>query len=215
VGAVWSRVGVTTGVKISGERSTLAPTLSNFASIEASGTWDVRATRGDAWRVELDVPVELVDRIEARVDDGRLVLDLEGATWFGGCSIPDRCRLKAAITMPELRAASLSGASQMDFTGFEGTALQIALTGAGKIDGDSGRYDDLALTVSGAGNVDLGGVTTTNAVVSVSGAAHVELRMGGGRLTGNLSGASGLVYSGTVSEESVSDSGASNVRRAN
>jgi hypothetical protein len=215
VGAVWSRVGVTTGLQLSGERTALAPTLSNFAAIDASGTWNVTVARGDAWRVDLDVPIELVDRIEARVEDDRLVLGLDGGTWFGGCSIPDRCRLKANISLPELRAVSLSGATQFDFGGFDGTALEIEMSGAGEIDGDSSRYDDLELTVSGAGNVDLDGVTTTNAEVSVSGAAHVELRMGGGRLRGNLSGASGLVYSGTVSEESVSESGASNVRRAN
>jgi hypothetical protein len=214
VGAVWSRVSLTTGLQISGERTALTPTLSNFAGVDASGTWDVTATRGDAWRVELDVPVEFVDRIEARVEDDRLVLGLDRGTWFGGCGVSDRCRLKANITLPELRAVTLSGATQFAFTGFDGTTLEIDMSGAGEIDGDSSRYDDLELTLSGAGNVDFNGVTTTNAEVSVSGAAHVELHMGGGRLRGNLSGVSSLEYSGTVSVESVSESGPSNVRRS-
>jgi hypothetical protein len=48
----------------------------------------------------------------------------------------------------------------------------------------------------------------------VSGAADVALRMAGGRLTGHLSGAANLRYSGTVTEESVSTSGAANIRHA-
>jgi len=207
-GAVWMRVGATTGPQISGERSTLTPALGDFAGVGASGLWDLTVVRGDAWRVELDVPVELVDRIEARVEDGRLVLGLEDGSWFGGCGVADRCRMKASITLPELREVSLSGATTFDFSGFDGAELTVVMSGASDLEGDSSRYDDLDLTLSGAGNVDLDGVTVTNAAVSVSGAASVSLRMGGGRLTGDVSGASSLEYSGAVSEQSVSSSGA-------
>jgi hypothetical protein len=212
VGAVWTRATVTTGPQISGERGTLTPALADFAGVEASGLWDLTVVRGDARRVELDVPVELVDRIEARVEDGRLVLDLEGRSWMGGCGFGDRCRMKANITSPELRDIRLSGATTVDFSGFDGAELAVALSGAGKIDGSSSRYDELDLTMSGAGAANLENVTVTNAEVSVSGAGSIALRMAGGRLTGELSGAADLRYSGTVSEESVSTSGAADVR---
>jgi hypothetical protein len=210
VGAVWSRLTVTTGPQISGERSTLTPALADFAGIEASGRWDLTVARGDAWRVELDVPVELVDRIEARVEDGRLVLGFEG--WLGSCGDSDRCRMNASITLPALREINLSGATTVDFSGFDGERLAIETSGASEIDGSASRYDELAVTTSGAGDVDLEEVTVTNAEVSVSGAGSIALRMAGGRLTGELSGAADLRYSGTVSEESVSRSGAANVR---
>lgn len=210
VGAVWSRLTVTTGPRISGERSTLTPALADFAGIEASGRWDLTVARGDAWRVELDVPVELVDRIEARVEDGRLVLGFEG--WLGSCGDSDRCRMNASITLPALREINLSGATTVDFSGFDGEQLAIQTSGASEIDGSASRYDELAVTTSGAGDVDLEEVTVTNAEVSVSGAGSIALRMAGGRLTGELSGAADLRYSGTVSEESVSRSGAANVR---
>jgi hypothetical protein len=210
VGAVWSRLTVTTGPQISGERSTLTPALADFAGIEASGRWDLTVARGDAWRVELDVPVELVERIEARVEDGRLVLGLEG--WRGDCGDSDRCRMNARITLPELREVRLSGATTVDFSGFDGERLTIETSGASEIDGRSSRYDELDLTTSGAGDVDLDEVPVTNAEVSVSGAGSIELRMAGGRLTGELSGAADVRYSGTVSEENVSKSGAADVR---
>ncbi|HJR69455.1 MAG TPA: DUF2807 domain-containing protein, partial [Gammaproteobacteria bacterium] len=202
VGAVWSRLTVTAGPQISGERSTLTPALADFAGVEASGRWDLTVARGDTWRVELDVPLELVDRIEARVEDGRLVLGFEG--WLGGCGDTDRCRMNAGITLPELREVHLSGATTVDFSGFDGERLTIETSGASEIDGSASRYDELDLTTSGAGDVDLDDVTVTNAEVSVSGAGSIALRMAGGRLTGGLSGAASLRYAGTVSEESVS-----------
>jgi hypothetical protein len=47
----------------------------------------------------------------------------------------------------------------------------------------------------------------------VSGAGNVKLRMAGGRLTGDVSGAANLEYYGPVSEQSVQQSGFVNVRR--
>lgn len=210
VGAVWSRLTVTTEPAISGERSTLTPALTDFAGIEASGRWDLTVARGDAWRVELDVPVELAERIEAGVEDGRLVLGFEG--WLGGCGDSDRCRMNASITLPELREVRLSGATTVDFSGFDGEQLTVETSGAAEVDGSSSRYDELDVTTSGAGDIDLDDVTVTNAEVSVSGAGSIALRMAGGTLTGNLSGAASLRYSGTVSEENVSTSGAASVR---
>jgi len=210
VGAVWSRVTMTTVPPISGDRTTLTPALAGFAGVEASGRWDSTVARGDAWRVELDVPVELADRLEARVEAGRLVLGFEG--WLGGCGDTDRCRMTARITLPELREVHLSGATTVDFSGFDGERLTVETSGAGEVDGSLSRYDELDLTTSGAGDIDLDGVTATNAKVSVSGAGSIALRMAGGRLTGELSGAGRLRYSGAVSEESVSTSGAASVR---
>ena len=76
----------------------------------------------------------------------------------------------------------------------------------------SGFTRTIDVTTSGAGDVDLEEVTVTNAEVSVSGAGSIALRMAGGRLTGELSGAADVRYSGTVSEESISRSGAADVR---
>jgi hypothetical protein len=215
VGAVWMRLGMTAEQQLSGERSTLTPTLADFAGVEASGPWDLTVARGDAWRVELDVPVELADRIETRVEDGRLVLGFEDGSWIGFRSGDrGRRRLKASITLPALREVTLTGATQLDFSGFEGAELTVTMTGAPDLEGESSRYEDLDLTLTGAGNASLEGITVTNAEVSVTGASSVSLRMGGGRLTGHLTGASSLSYSGTTSEQSVSTSGPSSVRRA-
>ena len=209
MGAVWTRVSVMGAPRLSGERTTLTPALADFSGIEASDAWDATVTRGNAWRVELEVPVELADRVEARVDGGRLVLGLDDGPGVRGSG--DRRRMRATITLPRLDEVSLSGASEVEFSGFDGEQLRVALSGASELDGAASRYDQLALTASGASDADLEDITVVAAEVSVSGASSVSLRMGGGRLTGNVSGASSLDYSGMVSEETVSSSGASHV----
>jgi hypothetical protein len=209
--AVYTRVGMTAVPAFSGERSTLTPALADFTGVEINRVWAVTVARGDAWRVEIDVPVELADAIDARVKDGRLMLGLKDGLWFRDGGFSDRGRLEATITMPALREAHLSGASDLDFSGFDGPELTITSSGSSSLEGDSSRYDNLQLTLSGSSKASLDDVTVTNAEVSVSGAGSASLRMDGGRLTGNLSGASSLVYSGTTSEQSVSASGASRV----
>jgi putative autotransporter adhesin-like protein len=101
------------------------------------------------------------------------------------------------------------------FSGFDGPTLSLELSGAGQLRGSTSRFDRLALDMNGAADIDLSGVAVTDADVDISGAGSVKLQMAGGRLTGDVSGAARLEYSGTVSEEAVDESGVVNVRRRN
>jgi hypothetical protein len=87
------------------------------------------------------------------------------------------------------------------------------VSGAVELRGTASRFETLTLDLSGAGSVDLGDVPVTDAAVDVSGAGNVTLRMAGGRLTGDMSGAANLGYFGTVSEETIEKSGFVNVSR--
>ena len=57
-------------------------------------------------------------------------------------------------------------------------------------------------------------VIVTDASVQISGAGAIELGVGGGVLSGNLSGASKIDYHGTVSEENINISGFGFVNKA-
>jgi Putative auto-transporter adhesin, head GIN domain len=206
--SAWLRHGLAQGPALTGERAALSPALEGFAAIDVLGGWQLTITRADTWRVALDVPAALQDYFDARVVDGRLQLGLKDGLRWGGS---DRARMSAEITMPEFRGAVLNGAARLDFRGFEGDRLEIAVSGAGKIEGHASRFGALALTMSGAGAADLGDVTITDADVAASGANSIKLRMAGGRLTGRLSGAGHLEYSGTVSVQNVAASGLVNV----
>jgi hypothetical protein len=158
------------------------------------------------------MPVEVVD--EVRVDRDGGDLELQGPWWVGNFA-GEGPALQATITMPALESVHISGASMLAFSGFAGRALSVELSGAGQLRGNASRFDRLDLDMSGAAAIDLSDVVVTDAEVDISGAGSVKLQMAGGRLTGDLSGAASLEYSGTVSEERVDKSGFVNVRRRN
>jgi len=203
---IWVRFHLSPAVELSGQRVTLTPALTDFDELSVSGTWKLDVQQGESWRVELDIPLELQDRLDARVESGRLDLGFEGDL-FGHSG-----EMTAKITMPQLRALEISGAGDVELTGFMGERLDLTLSGAAELDGHSSRYDTLALSMSGAGDIDFREVTVTNADVSVSGAGDLRLTMAGGRLTGHMSGAGDLRYYGTVSEQNVTTSGMADVR---
>jgi hypothetical protein len=210
--AVWIRVAVPQLPDLSGERGSRTYDYSDFDRVHISGQWEVTVERGDTWRVAVEAPTELFDYLRAERDGDVLELGLMGGGWRGGWG-RDSEALKATITMPALQGLELSGASSLSFSGFEGRELSIVSSGASELRAAASRFDDLRLVLSGAGSAQLGDLTATNADVTVSGAADVRLRMAGGRLTGRLSGASDVEYSGTVSEQSISQSGAGSVRQ--
>ena len=210
--ALWFRLTAEPAPELSGERTSRTFDYPGFDGVAvSSGQWQVDIERGDAWRVTVEMPTELVDDVAVELEGGALSLGASRGQWFG--DVDDGNGLKATITMPALRELDLAGASRVTFSGFDGTALSIELSGAGQVRGAASRFDELTLDLSGVGNAALGDVSVTNADVDISGAGNVELRMAGGRLTGDVSGAANLVYSGSVSEQSVQSSGFVNVRR--
>jgi putative autotransporter adhesin-like protein len=209
--------------ELSGERTTRTYDFADFDGVSVSGQWQVTIERGDAWRVSVDVPAEVADQV--RVERSGDTLNLAYAFRFGGFGGGfsrggfggvDRQRpFRATITMPALETLGLVGASQVSFSGFEGSALSLHVSGAVDLRGAASRFDALTLYLSGAGRVNLADVPVTDANVAINGAASVTLRMAGGRLSGDMSGTANLEYSGTVSEETIDRSGFVNIRRRN
>jgi hypothetical protein len=115
--------------------------------------------------------------------------------------------------MPALESVTLSGASELDFTGFEGERLAITATGAVDIEGEASRYGALELAMTGAGQADLREMAVTDAEISLAGAADVTLQMAGGALTGGMSGAGRVRYYGPVREQSIATTGVATVER--
>ena len=182
----------------------------DFDSIRFLGTWKVELEQGDAWRVELRYPRDMEDDLEVSVKNGRLTLNpgqwdnhWNWNWWKGG----HQESLKARIVMPNLKSLDISGATNLDFAGFEGENLNIAISGAGNVEGKDGRFENLDLNMSGAGNVDMRDVIFVDANVNMSGAGNVNLGMDGGVLSGNLSGFGNIEYYGSVSDEHVNVSG--------
>ena len=210
--AIWVRVSAREPPQLSGERTMKTYDITDFDGVDVDGQWQVTIERGDAWRVSVEMPVEVVDQVRVRRDGDVLTLGQEGP-WLGG--FDDDRSLEATITMPVLATLNHSGMSRVSFSGFDGSGLSIDASGAGEIRGAGSRFDSLLLDMSGFGNIELGDVAVTNADVDLSGFGNVTLRLAGGRLRGDMSGFGNLEYYGTVSEESVDKSGFGRIRRRN
>jgi putative autotransporter adhesin-like protein len=210
--AVWVRATAPDPLELSGERTTRTYDYTDFDGVDVNGQWQVTIERGDAWRVSVEVPAEVIGRVSVERIGNELVL--QSPWWLGDF---DRAggAVRANITMPALEALDLSGSTRLSFSGFDGSALSVDTSGGVEVRGAASRFDTLTLDLSGAGNINLADVPVTDADVDISGAASVTLRMAGGRLTGDLSGAANLEYFGTVSEESIDKSGFVNVRKRN
>jgi hypothetical protein len=204
---------VVADAELSGARSTRSPSLDGFTGVSVQGQWDLRVERAETYSVELSYPTALENRVSAEVSGGRLVIGeqiLDGV-WTRS---DGNARMTARITMPALAEISLAGTSKVVFSGFEGDTLDVHAAGTSNVEGSASRYDDLELQMSGMGEMDLRDVRVTNARVIVSGMTDVKLNLGGGALTGNVSGMGSLRYYGTVSAETVTKSGLYNISPA-
>jgi len=206
----WFRLVAEPMPTLSGQRTSKTYDLSGFDGVDVSGQWRATIVRGDAWSVEVEVPTELVDKLGATVRGDRLSLGLISG-WCTGCAFED-VMLEASIVMPALESLDMSGMSAVSFSGFAGPALSLDLSGFSTLTGTASRFDKLTLDMSGGVNVDLSDVPVTDADVDVSGAGNLKLRMAGGRLTGDMSGAANVEYFGSVSAETIDRSGISSVR---
>jgi hypothetical protein len=213
VAAVWIKVTAPSVPELTGQRTSRSYDYTGFTGVSVSGEWQVTIERGAAWSVAIDVPAEISDGVRVERNGDELALGYEGRGWSFGLFGRQTRSPQATITMPAIKMIVLSGTSTLSFTGFEGDRLSLTSSGASEVRAATGRFDNLELKLSGAGNVDLDEVVAINADVQVSGAGNVKLNMGGGRLTGHMSGAGNLDYRGTVSEQSVMTSGIVNVRR--
>jgi hypothetical protein len=210
--AIWVRVSAPEPPQLSGERRTQTYDLTDFAGVDVDGQWQVTIERGDAWRVSVEMPTEIIDQVRVRRGaGGTLELGYDGPLF--GLLGSDDGSLQATITMPTLATLRTSGMSQLSFSGFDGSRLSLDASGAGNIRGAASRFDSLLLDMSGFGNVDFSDVAFMNADVEMSGFGNVTLRMAGGWLRGDLSGVGSLEYYGTVSEENVEKSGFGSIRR--
>ncbi len=181
--------------------------LSGFSGIEISMPCTVEVAHGDTFLIEASVPENIADRLKAEVKGQTLVFSLDEDVWLAGTKI------RIEMTMPALGSLEINGIADVTFTGFSETDFSIDVSGAAKIRGRDGRAKDARINSSGAAQIDFVDFITENARLDISGAAEVSLTMGGGDLTGSISGAAKVTYGGEVRTQNVETSGVGSVRK--
>ncbi len=182
--------------------------LANFTKIEGSGAFQIAVSEAPAYQVQLRVPRRIQDYVAVAVEGDTLHIGLKPGVTITGLGI-----YRATITMPKLTAIHTSGAARVEFMGFSGDDLTIGSSGAASILGSGGSYRRLLVDSSGASVIGLTDLPVVEARIRSSGAGVVRLSMQGGELSGELTGAVRLFYSGSVKKADVQTSGAAVVTK--
>jgi hypothetical protein len=147
------------------------------------------------------------DSIKFKKQGDTLVIGRKGLTSL----LLFRARLRAVITMPELRELVLTGASSGKVTGFRsGNDLSLDLSGASHLEMASMAAGGVSIKACGASNLSGDIKTSRTLSFDVSGASRVELTGNGDSARLEVSGASqARLASFSLNDSKVNMSGAS------
>jgi len=178
--------------------------LTGFDELEISGSFDAVVEIGDTYSIEVLVDDNLLDYVDVRVRGDELKVGLEsGVSTRNGT-------FEVNISMPEMVALSVSGASDVVVDGIDEDELELDISGSTDvlIEGES---KNVVLDASGSSDVDIRLAGVDEVIVDLSGASSAAFSSAN-TVNGELSGASDLwVPSSAV--VSVETSGASDVTK--
>jgi len=172
----------------------------NFDSLYFENMWDVVITGSNRYYIKVEADKNLLAMISVTQDGETVIFDYDGY-------LKDRTDrsgdVVVRIGMPDLENLEFTGMGNINLNNFDLDSLEIKNSGASNITGSDISIEDLHLVVNGAANAELDNYRIKNCELDISGAAMIDLRMDGGILSGQVSGAASVTYSGTVSKESV------------
>ena len=158
-----------------------------FTAIEVGGVINADISVADTASIEVRGDDNLVPLVTTEVKDGRLQIRTTKP-------VRPKLDLVVHISVPNLSAVSLSGASHARVQGARGDKLALDVSGSGAVTA-SGATREVAVEVSGAGKVDARELQAEAARIEVSGAGEVDVRAAK-TLDVEISGAGHVRYQG-------------------
>jgi hypothetical protein len=180
--------------------------FTDFYNISATGPWKVTLTKGSQYTIKIETSDRIRRNVSIRKQNTTLSLALRSGIDLRGDD------LQAIITIPEIKSIRMRGVTEIELYDFVTTRLKITSSGVGTIKGENNQIEELNLHSSGVSRVDLKESKLDNAYINVSGTGSITLNMNGGRLAGNVRGATRLTYYGTVGNYSIKTSGVASIQ---
>jgi hypothetical protein len=209
----------------SGNEVTQEAAFTDYDKVDVSHAFRVNIKQGDDYSAVITIDDNLQQYLKVDKVGDTLKVGLDPAVIVG------RATMRADITMPQLAALKLSGASRGAITGFESSnSFNSTLSGASRLEGDiqagdtdlnaagsvriklKGSGGDLTVDARGASGVDLEDFSVSDASVKASGASQVTVNASG-TLNADASGSSTIYYLGDPTLGKVDTSGASSIKR--
>jgi hypothetical protein len=166
--------------------------VSGFDRVELAGPYDVRVSVGGAPSVRAEGDEADLERLEVRVENGRLLIGSKRGSWSS------RGKVIVHVTVPNLQAAEVAGSGNMDVSplrtaqfrggiagsgnlvlqGLESEAAVFDIVGSGNVRA-VGRTRAVQLDVAGSGTGELEGLQAESAQVSIEGSGDARLNATG------------------------------------
>jgi hypothetical protein len=159
-----------------------------FTRVEVGSTFEVEIVQADTWSITIEAQEKLFDNLNVNKTGDTLEVNLKWG-WGSWVSSWGFKRAKARITMPEMEALTLSGASSGTAKGFRSN-------------------HDAEIAVSGASSLEID-MEAAAVKLEISGASHVTGELQAASMTAGISGASRATLTGAADDLFINASGAS------
>ena len=190
------------GIRGNGHIKTDERTISAFANIDASGTFQIEWKSG-APTLSIKTDENLLLYIENQISGETLHLRTREQIW------PTH-GIKVVISSPTRTGAKTSGAVKLTGNQLSGARFALESTGAAEVKLD-GNIDELLADMTGASELHAGGLQTKTTEIATTGAADAEIAVSE-TLKVAITGAGKVSYSGNPKTIEKHISGAGSIR---
>jgi hypothetical protein len=217
------------GESLSGSGRVVSETfdMRGFNKVDASHAFQVEIVQGDSYQVTIRIDDNLQQHLRVEKRGDTLIIGLKPLRGFSF----RRATMEAEVRMPDLTGVEVSGASDVNISGFTSNKnFDAELSGASSLEGEitaddvsieasgasrvrlRGEAGSLQLDGSGASTIDLEEFPAVDADIELSGASEAEVVLSG-ILDIDASGASHLYFGGSPTMGRIDLSGASSIKR--
>jgi hypothetical protein len=146
--------------------------VGNFTALEAAGPFDVTVRTGANPGVQVKGNQKLVEKLVVEVKGDKLLIrPEEHRGWFHWGTTHGKAEI--AVTVPQLRAATLAGAGGITIDKVTGDSFDGSIAGAGDLKLQSIDVGSLKVDIAGAGSVS-GAGKAQNADYGIAGSGDVD-----------------------------------------
>jgi len=151
------------------EAATQTYSVTDFSKMRISGPFDVHVHVGGSPSARATGPKDTLDRLAVEQNGDTLVVKSLPGGW-GGWPTGSRGPVVVEISVPDLRAVSVTGSGDVTVDRMHGDAVDLALSGSGSLNIGMIDVGAVSAVMTGSGDMSLTGKTrTATAILTGSG----------------------------------------------
>lgn len=180
--------------------------VGEFSKISSASGIDVYFTQGNKHSLQIEADAENMDKIESKVENGKLSLKCKD-----GAKFKNNSTIKAYVSAKNIEDISLSGAADFYTTSItNNTVLNVSSSGAADFKADKVTAKDCKLSFSGGSDCDIRNLTAEMVKLNFSGGSDADVyAISATNIEANASGGSDITLSGKTRNITINCSGGS------